>query len=380
MARHDVARLNGDGTLDRTFTAGVILPAVGALTLQADGRILAGIDALPSSTVDWFGPRIARLNSDGSVDTTFASFNPEGDASERSALVQSIAAQTDGKIYLAGNWENIHGYDGSPRLNEKLTRQNSDGTKDYSVNNPDYIYLSGNGFVQDEARGLALQPNGSILIAGLFHDLVAATTRNWAARFINDGVATQNVSADSHSSIRWTRSGSSPELSRATFELSTDGITYTMLGQASRIAGTSNWRMTGLNLPAEGLYFYARARGYYSTGWHNGSGSMIQSTGTIVLPFPVPLYCLGDCSTVFVRLRDPAYGDIVDATVYFTDPKGNVTAATAGKSGDYELDNAMPGGSYRIDAKSSKYQFKSTSVLAQKGAREVLLDAMPASK
>ena len=228
MPRQNVARFNGDGTLDRAFDAGTGLNAVSALTLQADGKILAGIDSapayIPPSAYDWDGPRIARLNSDGTPDPY-----PSFDYSGRRALVQSIALQTDGNMYVAGLDVPVNGFEGSPRLINEFSRQYADGSNDVSLYFSDATVSYGAAYVHDEPRGLALQPDGRILLAGLFLN-VADTTRNQIARFVNDGVATQYLYADSHSSIRWNRSGASPELARATFELSTDGITYTNSG------------------------------------------------------------------------------------------------------------------------------------------------------
>ncbi|MGC3957257.1 MAG: delta-60 repeat domain-containing protein [Verrucomicrobiota bacterium] len=66
-----VARLNSDGTPDSTFDAGVGLQGGMALKilLQPDGKILVGgrfvqVNGVPRN-------RIARLNSDGSLDPSF---------------------------------------------------------------------------------------------------------------------------------------------------------------------------------------------------------------------------------------------------------------------------------------------------------------------
>jgi hypothetical protein len=67
------------------------------------------------------------------------------------------------------------------------------------------------------------------------------------------------LSAD-RTTITWTRTGTGPELSSAVFDQSTDGgATWTRLGTASRVSGTSNWRLGGLNV--SGSPVYVRARG-----------------------------------------------------------------------------------------------------------------------
>ncbi|MDQ6631076.1 MAG: hypothetical protein M3Y82_04870, partial [Verrucomicrobiota bacterium] len=74
--------------------------------------------------------------------------------------------------------------------------------------------------------------------------------------------------------ITWTRGGASPKLARVTFEYSTDNINYSLLGNGT--ATGSNWTLTGLNLPS-GQNIYIRARGYYPSGYENGSGSIVES-------------------------------------------------------------------------------------------------------
>jgi uncharacterized delta-60 repeat protein len=65
-----VARLLGNGTLDSSFDPGsVASDNISAVALQADGRVLIGgnFTLNNGSTEDW----LARLNTDGSLDTTF---------------------------------------------------------------------------------------------------------------------------------------------------------------------------------------------------------------------------------------------------------------------------------------------------------------------
>src|SRR5438128_2705467 len=74
--------------------------------------------------------------------------------------------------------------------------------------------------------------------------------------------------------ITWYRSGTSPEVDRVTFELSTDGINYAALATPTRIAG--GWQLPGQDLPTRQNIF-VRARGFYSTGESAGSDSIAES-------------------------------------------------------------------------------------------------------
>ena len=71
--------------------------------------------------------------------------------------------------------------------------------------------------------------------------------------------------------VSWTRGGSSVQFTRVTFEYSTDNVNYTPLGDGTAVG--NNWTLTGLNLPT-GQNIYIRARGYYRSGFSNGSESI----------------------------------------------------------------------------------------------------------
>src|SRR5580704_3707809 len=111
-----VVRLNVNGTLDSTFGAGgavsISFPGddfsgaqVIGLAIQSDGKIVAAI----SNFQQGFGPVfiLARLNVNGSLDTTFGTGGivetQVGPSSGSFGAVASVLAlQPDGKILLAG--------------------------------------------------------------------------------------------------------------------------------------------------------------------------------------------------------------------------------------------------------------------------------------
>ncbi len=119
---------------------------------------------------------------------------------------------------------------------------------------------------------IAVQADGKILAGGDFSS-IGGQTRNLFARLSNDTAALQNVTM-TQTIITWTRGGSSPQFTRVTFEYSTDNVSYSSLGVGT--ATGSNWSLTGLALPT-GQNFYIRARGYYRSGYHNGSESIAES-------------------------------------------------------------------------------------------------------
>ena len=95
--KYAAARLNTDGSLDTTFNPGLetnINPGTGPYcsAIQSDGKIIFG-----GGTFRLNGTQVkdlARLNTDGSLDTTFTGAGP--------GLIFCIAIQSDGKIVIGG--------------------------------------------------------------------------------------------------------------------------------------------------------------------------------------------------------------------------------------------------------------------------------------
>ncbi|HEY5269835.1 MAG TPA: delta-60 repeat domain-containing protein [Anaerolineales bacterium] len=214
QTRYYIARLNTDGSLDTTFNPQAEGSTVYTLVLQADGKILVGIDGYmdysmlspirrlnPDGSQDYtflvgatgamhntyvytllvqgdgkivvggyflelegvVRSNIGRLNSDGSLDTTF---NPDANMG-----ILTAALQADGKIVLGGVFTTLGE---EPRI--RIGRLNADGSLDTTFN------PGANGYV----RALALQADGKILVGGSFTTL-GGETRLYIARLNPDG-------------------------------------------------------------------------------------------------------------------------------------------------------------------------------------------------
>lgn len=145
-----IARLNASGSLDTTFHTGIGFDStVYTLSIQPNGKIVAG--GKFSSYNGSPAPRIIRLNTDGSVDTTF---NP-GTGISGFAAIKAIALQADDKIIASGYFTSFNGI---ARTN--IVRLNSDG----SVDNTFDPGSSSNGAIDV----LAIQADGKIVIGGSF--------------------------------------------------------------------------------------------------------------------------------------------------------------------------------------------------------------------
>ena len=122
VPRRHVARLMPDGEVDFTFDPGVgPNDTVQSLALQSDGKVLLGgrFTTVNGTTMG----RVARLTDLGALDDAF---QPGAGANEWVAVV---ALEPGGKIYVAGGFTEIDGI----ALN-RLARLNSDGSVDTSIN------------------------------------------------------------------------------------------------------------------------------------------------------------------------------------------------------------------------------------------------------
>ena len=169
--RKRVARLNINGSVDNSFD-----PALGpdrtvwAIAAQSDGKVLIGGEF---ATVNGTNHNcIARLNVDGSLDTNFIA------STEANAAVYSIVVQPDGKVLVGGYFYSLNGIG-----RNSIGRLNEDGTLDTS-----FAPGSGtSGGANSQVNSVAVQPDGKVLLGGYF-TLVNGVTRKYLARLGTNGV------------------------------------------------------------------------------------------------------------------------------------------------------------------------------------------------
>jgi uncharacterized delta-60 repeat protein len=167
--RNGIARINTDGSLDTTFNPGTGTSGVGghtegvpvhSISIQCDGKIIIGGAFRRFNNFNL--RNIARLNPDGSVDTTF---NPGSGAAKVEDWIENVkttSIQKDGKIIIGGAFE---AYNDSARFN--FARLNQDGSLDVTFD-PDF----NSGWVYSSA----IQNDGKILIAGFFRKIYSFNT------------------------------------------------------------------------------------------------------------------------------------------------------------------------------------------------------------
>jgi uncharacterized delta-60 repeat protein/uncharacterized repeat protein (TIGR01451 family) len=148
ISRNRIARLNTDGSLDTTFTPGLgANGTVWSIGFHTNGTIYVAGEFTTMNTTN--RNRIARLNPDGSLDNTFdPGVGPDGN-------ILSINVQPDTKVIIAGEFSSVDGV-----ACGHIARLNSDGTLDTSFN-------IGQGF-NDVVFSTALQPDGKVVVGGAF--------------------------------------------------------------------------------------------------------------------------------------------------------------------------------------------------------------------
>ena len=163
-----IVRLNSNGSIDATFTPGTgANNYINAIAVQTDGKIIIGgeFGSYNGTAMN----RIARLNSDGTIDASFVTGTGFGAGS----AITSIAIQNDNKILVAGNYSQ---YNGTTRT--RITRINPDGSID--------LTFDPGASANDKIRTISLQNDGNIIIGGDFTSY-NGTSRRGIARLESNG-------------------------------------------------------------------------------------------------------------------------------------------------------------------------------------------------
>jgi uncharacterized delta-60 repeat protein len=159
IARNNIARLNPDGTLDRSFAEPEgVNGQVNALVVQSNGEIIVG--GAVTQAGDRVIENLARYKASGAIDETFGGRMGPGTNGE----VFALAVQSDGKIVVGGNFSAVSG---QPR--HGIARLNVDGTLDSP--------LMAENALSGAVRAVAIGSDASLVAGGHF-TLLDQNTRN----------------------------------------------------------------------------------------------------------------------------------------------------------------------------------------------------------
>ncbi|HWW00693.1 MAG TPA: Calx-beta domain-containing protein [Candidatus Acidoferrum sp.] len=171
VPRAHIARLNADGSLDTSFDPGGNAPndTVWSVAVQPDGKILIGGQFTSLGSLNLGG--LARLNSDGTADTAFnANLVPGVDGT-----VYTVVLQNGSDIVIGGEFQHV-----GIAQRTRIARLKGDATVDNTFN-------SGTGS-DDTIYNISAQPDGSMYVGGIFSSY-NGTRRSGLARLYPDGTA-----------------------------------------------------------------------------------------------------------------------------------------------------------------------------------------------
>ncbi len=146
-ALNRIARINSDGTLDASFLSTGANSTIFASHIQNNGKIILGGDF--TSYNDTLFNRIVRLNENGTIDTSFQI------GTGANGTIRCVAVQTDGKILVGGNFTSINSISVS-----RIARLNANGSMDLSFN-------PGSG-ANNTVYSIVLKTSGEIVLSGDF--------------------------------------------------------------------------------------------------------------------------------------------------------------------------------------------------------------------
>lgn len=176
-----IARLNTDVTLDQTFVSAGPNPSSyppNDMIIQSDDKIIVtgGFSGFSGGS-NGFG--IARLLANGAIDTSYnvGGAGTAGSTGYTNNTPYSLAIQSDGKVLLGGDF---YYYNGVQRLG--IVRIKTDGSIDPFFN-PTVL----NTYYRSVVTGITIQPDGKVILLGFFSPPTAGATQKNIIRLNNDG-------------------------------------------------------------------------------------------------------------------------------------------------------------------------------------------------
>ncbi|MEC5164915.1 putative delta-60 repeat protein [Flavobacterium sp. PL11] len=177
-----IIRLLTDGSIDPTFNVGMGADGIiEVIYIQPDGKILLGGRFTHFNEYPY--NKLVRLNTDGSVDSSFSI----GTGIDKN--VYTIALQSSGKIIIGGSFLNYNGFSA-----KRIVRLNSNGSYDSS-------FITGAGFSKGEIRTILVQLDDHLLIGGTFSGTYNAIVVQRMLRLLPNGVYDATFKVDLNNTL-----------------------------------------------------------------------------------------------------------------------------------------------------------------------------------
>lgn len=364
--RNYLARLLADGSLESTATfnpgSGANENALVSIAVQADGKILIGgsFTAFNGSPAN----RIARLNADGSLDSS-AAFDPGSGAD---GAVDTFALQADGSFLIGGSFNAING---TPRAHfAKLS--NDAATASLTAPDATQVLWSRGGSGPELSQvTFEISTDGGATWSAPSSGARVGTTANWQLTGLSLP-ATGSVRARGRMSGGFFNGSTGLIEQIATFTVVPAGTTYDAAGDFSPAANPGGpWSYgfaasLGGSFGSDTDHFVASGLDYWNTGngtpgvTHNGTGAAVDvGGGTILQPGQLTLHPgeSGDFSVI--RFTVPAGGQYtVDATFTGLSDAPATTDVHVLQDGSSLFD-----GSINLSGQGNSAHFSSTLIL-----------------
>jgi len=343
-----VTRLNADGSIDTSFGtngkktiafdlggAGKNQDVATCVAIQSDGKIVIGgyTQRGESGNVDF---AIVRLETDGSLDTTFSndgkatvSFDHGGAGDDRAT---GLAIQSDGKIVLVGyaQFSNSGNY-------FAICRLNTDGQLDSTFTGDGRKFVAYHGG-DDRATAVAIQPDGKIVVVG--YGQAPESGYDFAVtRITTDGSLDTSFSVDGKKMIGFNQGGSQQDIATS-IAIQSDGV-LVIGGTAQNSLGNTDLAVTRVKSNGYMDKTFAN-KGLKTVKFDLGgsnddqlTGLALQSDGKIVLGGFAQVSASGDYDFALARLNTDGSLD----TTFSTDGKKAVPFNLGGD--DKDLSHAI---------------------------------------
>ena len=347
--RPGLARLNADGTFDSTFVPAIVGRAqYQKIKIQPDGKILVAGNLTTSTSpydVRW---GIIRLNSDGSLDDSFITETVD----PPNYSINTIELQQDGKMIIGGLFRSIGG-----QQNSGVARLNSNGTLD-----PTFQVGAGVGSSQlSVVDTLAIQADGKVIIGGTFGSY-QGVARNRIARLNTNGTLDtsfvhQLVGQDSDILVREIliqRDGKILVAESNCFDGACSRPPISVVRVNSDGSPDNSW-VVDTRYQVEGQMVIEPDGNILATGVNRTEAPWILSRRGLVR-YLNPSQAVS-ITTVSGKVTTPSGLGLRNATVTLTDSFGIRQTATTSSFGIFSFNSVIMGSSYTLSVSSKRYRF-----------------------